>query len=42
MADGCPNCGSPVYPLEGMDAITCTNEDCSRYEMGWRPEEVRE
>lgn len=40
--DTCPNCDSGVVQLMAMDAITCTNEDCELYEVGWRPEEVRE
>lgn len=36
---GCPRCGSDVYPLDGMHAVTCTNPDCPRYNMGWTPDE---
>lgn len=33
----CPRCGSDVYPLLG-GAVTCTNENCERYNVGWDPE----
>jgi len=36
---GCPNCGSDVYPLDGMDRVTCTNPDCELYNVGWNPTE---
>ena len=35
----CPVCGSDVYPLDGMDRVTCTNEDCPNYNVGWDPTE---
>jgi len=33
----CPNCGSDLYPILGR-AVTCTNPDCPRYNMGWNPD----
>lgn len=35
----CPNCGSDVYPLDGMNRVTCTNEECPNYNVAFQPEE---
>lgn len=37
--DGCPRCGSAVYPLDGMNRVTCTNPECENYNKGWKPDE---
>lgn len=34
---GCPNCGADVYPLNGLDRVVCTNEDCPNYNVGFQP-----
>lgn len=35
---GCPNCGSDVYALTGMDRVVCTNEDCPNYNTAFQLE----